>query len=90
MAGPRPHKRMIRTPVDVCLRRKTSSPKSLSAVISTLAKIRPSNQDDLIRDPRGHLGHVCDLMAIEAEASDNLTVDALIGEERHRGIDSRG
>ena len=29
-------------------------------------------------------------MAVEAKAFDNLTVDALIGEERHRGIVSRG
>jgi hypothetical protein len=28
--------------------------------------------------------------AVEAKAFDNLTVDALIGEERHRGIVSRG
>jgi hypothetical protein len=29
-------------------------------------------------------------MAIEAKAIDNLAVDALIGEERHRGVVSRG
>jgi hypothetical protein len=29
-------------------------------------------------------------MAIEAKAFDNLTVDALIGEERHREIVSKG
>jgi hypothetical protein len=29
-------------------------------------------------------------MAIEAKALDNLTVNAFIGEERHRGIVSRG
>jgi len=41
------------------------------------------HQYDFIRDPRRHLGYICDLMAIEAKAFDNLTVDALIGEERH-------
>jgi hypothetical protein len=29
-------------------------------------------------------------MAIEAKAFDNLTVDAFVGEERHREIVSRG
>jgi hypothetical protein len=48
------------------------------------ARGRPTlHQDDFIRDPRGHLGYICDLMAIQAKALDNLTVDALIGEEGH-------
>jgi O-methyltransferase involved in polyketide biosynthesis len=48
------------------------------------------HQDDFIHDPRRHLGDVCNLMAIEAKAFDNLTVDAFIGEESHRGVVSRG
>lgn len=48
------------------------------------------HQDDFIHDPRRHLGYVRNLMAIEAKAFDNLTVDAFIGEEGHRGIVSRG
>jgi hypothetical protein len=48
------------------------------------------HQDDFIRDPGRLLGHISNLVAIEAKAFDNLTVDALIGEERHREIVSSG
>lgn len=48
------------------------------------------HQDGFIYDPRRHFGYIGNLMAIEAKAFDNLTVDALIGEERHWGIVSRG
>jgi hypothetical protein len=48
------------------------------------------HKDDFVHDPRRHLSHIRDLMAIEPEAFDNLAVYALIGEERHRGIVSRG
>jgi len=48
------------------------------------------HQDDFIHDPRRHLGHICNLMAIQAKAFDNLTVDTLIGKQRHREIVSRG
>jgi hypothetical protein len=47
-------------------------------------------QDDFIHDPRRHLGYIGNPMAIEAKAFDNLTVDARVGEERYRGIVSRG
>jgi hypothetical protein len=48
------------------------------------------HEDGFIYDPRRHFGHVGNPMAIEAKAFDNLTVNALIGEERHRGIVSSG
>ena len=44
MDGVSPHKRMSRTPFDACRCLKTSSPKSLSAVISTLAVFRLSRK----------------------------------------------
>jgi hypothetical protein len=47
-------------------------------------------QDDFIHDPRRHLSYIRNPMAIEAKAFDNLTVDALIGEECYREIVSRG
>jgi hypothetical protein len=37
------------------------------------------HQNNVIHDLRGHLGHVGNPTAIEAQAFDNLTVDALIG-----------
>jgi hypothetical protein len=48
------------------------------------------HQDDVIHDSRRHLSYIGNLMAIEAKAFDNLTVDAFVGEERHREIVSRG
>jgi hypothetical protein len=43
-----------------------------------------------INDPRRHFSHIRDLTTIEAKVLDNLTVDAFIGEELHRGVVSRG
>jgi hypothetical protein len=87
VAGARPHNRISRTPVDACRCRKTSSPKSSSTGIGAPADIRLSI---FIHNSSEHLGYARNPMAIEAKALDNLTVNAFIGEERHRGIVSRG
>ena len=44
-----------------------------------------SLRNDFINDPRRHLGHLGNLVAIESKAFDNLTVDAFISQESHRG-----
>jgi len=45
---------------------------------------------DVYKRQGRHFGYVRDIMAIEAKEFDDLTVDALVGEESHRGIVSRG
>ena len=41
-------------------------------------------------DAGRHFGHIGNLVAIEAKAFDNLTIDAFIGKESHRGGVSTG
>jgi hypothetical protein len=47
-------------------------------------------QNDLICDPRRHLGNVDHLMAVETKAFDDLEIDTLISQESHRGVVSKG
>src|ERR1035437_10608301 len=65
--------------------------RSMHAAAGRQVRRNPAlHQDGFIYDPRRHFGHIGNLMAVEAKAFDNLTVDALIGEERHREIVSSG
>src|SRR5712691_8034642 len=90
VAGARPHKRTSRTPVDALPLPKDESAEILVSRDQHSLRVLTLTQNGFIHDPRRHLGHVGNLVAIESKAFDNLTVDALISEESLRGDVSTG
>ena len=77
---PPPPSHLVPDPIDGPAER----PSMLAAAGRRVRRNPALHEDDFIHDPRRHLGYIGNPMAIEAKAIDNLTVDALIGEERHR------